>query len=1037
MKSTQRRAALAAARLGVFLLCAAPGIARAQGSGVITGVVTDSSSKAPVEDVVVTLSSPSALGEPFAVTDATGLYRVPQLAPGVYTLRLEKTGFRPYAREGIILRLDQTVRLNVELLPEVLQAEEVLVVVGRAPTIDVGSSHTGLQVTQDVAEALPLISPTAKNGASRSIEALAAMAPQVDADRYGVSINGSSSPENLFIVDGLSVNDPAYGVLGTPLTLDFVKEVNVISGGYLPEYGRSMGGILNVVTKSGGNAFHGSVFGSWAPGALSGEGNEVTGAATSIGTTTRPFNIGNFGAEVGGPILQDKLWFYAGFAPSFTRYSLQRNLYVFQPDGGRQALPGTQTRYFADSRTTQYMGKLTWLVAENHTVSLSVYGTPWRSGGAGHLGVDPQSGAPETQLLNGPIEALGHQYVADSLNVAAKLQSSLFDKKLLLDVTLGVHHQDSAVRASDGSAIGSNTGLSTERPVWLSRSDKYALNDLEDLPDPSLCDPKGTVQPTLCPVSEYNLGGPRGPTWPVGNPLSEATLNRYQAKAVATSLLSGLGHHIVKAGFDLELTQYDRLKGFPAGEQLRDFLPDGSVVLSFRQLGYLTGPDEPVVQQTVQGTTRSLLVGGFLQDSWNILDVVTLNVGLRYDAQTLYAADGRAAMVLGNEWSPRVGLVYDFTQQGRSKLYANYARYYESMTLQMVDRSFPGDHFLNSARLGPGLGGTCDLLDRRARENDCQDPAQRVPLSALGSAGTFDPQQKYLAYGQDTTAVDPAIRPPTLDEIVVGGEYEPMADARVGVAYTQRDLLTAIEDLSITHGNSYFFANPGYGMGKDFPKATRRYQAFTVYLSKRFADEWFAQASYTGSSLYGNYAGLFRAENGQLEPNLTSDFDLPEFLGNREGPLPQDRTHSIKLYGAKQVRLGASTQLTVGGAYLGHSGGPISYMGPYAFYGPNEIFLLPRGSAGRLPWVHSLDAHVGVTHRFGDQLTVTAGVDVFNLFNFQQAVAVDEVFTFDQTSPITDGSSDLSGITNQNPNFGRPTAFQAPRQVRFDLKVGF
>ena len=86
-----------------------------------------------------------------------------------------------------------------------------------------------------------------------------------------MSISGTTSPENSFVIDGLSVNDPGFGILGTPLSVEFIQDVNVITGGYMPEYGRATGGVLNAVTKSGSNEFHGSVFGNWTPGALEGK----------------------------------------------------------------------------------------------------------------------------------------------------------------------------------------------------------------------------------------------------------------------------------------------------------------------------------------------------------------------------------------------------------------------------------------------------------------------------------------------------------------------------------------------------------------------------------------------------------------------------------------------------------------------------------------------------------------------------------------------------------------------------------------------
>ena len=100
-------------------------------------------------------------------------------------------------------------------------------------------------------------------------------APQVSTDVYGLAINGTTSPENVYLVDGLAVNNTAYGTNGSTLTSEFFDEVNVITGGYMPEYGRTTGGAVSGVTKSGGNDFHGAVFGTFTPGVLAGPAREV------------------------------------------------------------------------------------------------------------------------------------------------------------------------------------------------------------------------------------------------------------------------------------------------------------------------------------------------------------------------------------------------------------------------------------------------------------------------------------------------------------------------------------------------------------------------------------------------------------------------------------------------------------------------------------------------------------------------------------------------------------------------------------------
>ncbi len=458
-----------------------------------------------------------------------------------------------------------------------------------------------------------------------------------------------------------------------------------------------------------------------------------------------------------------------------------------------------------------------------------------------------------------------------------------------------------------------------------------------------------------------------------------------------------------------------------------------------------------------EGTSTSLTVGGFVQDSWSILDKVTVNAGVRYDAQTIWGLDGKMGLHLPHQWSPRIGVIYDFTQQGRSKLFANYARFYENIPLDMADLSFPQQQLLSAtynAQCNPS-----DMADL-ASGGDCTLDANR---QTRGSADS--PNQKWASEGGDRVPVDPNIRAQSSDEFVVGGEYEVLL-GRVGLTYTKRYLNDVIEDMSRDDGTTFFLGNPGKGYSTDFPVARRDYDAVNVYYTKAFSNQWLAQVSYTWSSLRGNYSGLFRADTGQLSPNLTRDFDLLSLTVNRDGPLPGDRTHAFKAFGAREFQLGKDMSLNLGGGYRARSGSPLNYLGYHPRRSGSETFILPRGSAGRLPWVHNVDGHLGLNRRLSGNYTLSLTLDVFNVFNFQQVTDVDQTFTFAQVhahragwqargrgelqrggrpgrdcrvylasssleSPITISESDL------NPNFKKPIAYQAPRSIRFGVKLSF
>ncbi|MCP3139579.1 TonB-dependent receptor [Pyxidicoccus xibeiensis] len=1044
--------------------------ALAQGTSVITGTITSADDKKALADAVVTATSPRLQGEQTVVSDASGLYRLPQLPPGTYTLRVEREGYEPFVRSDIVLRLDRTVRVNIQLLPTALGEE--ISIVAQAPTLDVGSSTAGLSVDADFIRNIAVIRPGTKGSASRSFESLAELAPGATEDRYGVSVSGSSSPESQYVVDGLSVNDPSVGTLGTPLSVEFVQEVNVITGGYMPEYGRSTGGVLNVVTKSGSNEFHGSVFTNLAPGFLQRSGTEIRQEGSVISAKGSPWIQGDFGFDLGGPILKDKLWFYVGVAPSFNRIKVDRQLSALEfcdevnpaigctAVGARRRDPttgfgqvnpieGTQTSRFADERSVQYIGKLTYLFNPDHNLSVSVFGTPRSSGGPSRYAFS-DDGDPEvcvglscTGFVQGAYESIATRRSNGVLDIVAKQSSSFFDKKLLVDATLGWHHQTDDTLPSDGSGLLSGQGLSAQSNIaWRRTSNPGPHSIVEFEPVPAgACGSTPAEQSRNCPVTAYSTGGP--------GTISVQELDRVQGKVMGTYLFQALGHHIIKAGFDAERMSFYNNRARTGGTPWQE-CGNGTCFFTLNQYGYLEGPDSPVFLPSKEGTSTSLTMGGFVQDSWSVMDKVTLNVGLRYDVQTIWGLDDQVGLHLPNQWSPRIGAIYDFTQQGRSKLFVNYARFYENVPLDLADLSFPQQQLLSATYTAPA----CNPSNRESLLTECTGPRNR---QRLGST-TEGPNRTWDAQGGDRVPVDPDIRAQSADEIMLGGEYEVLL-GRFGVAYTRRRLNDVIEDMSRDDGNTFFLGNPGKGFSGDFPLARREYDAVNVYYTKAFSGGWLAQASYTWAKLRGNYSGLFRADTGQLSPNLTRDFDLLSLTTNRDGPLPGDRTHSLKAFGAREFQLTRSTSFNVGASYRSRSGTPLNYLGAHPRRSGSETFILARGSAGRLPWVHNIDSHVGLNQKLG-KYTLSASLDVFNLFNFQQHTSVDQTLTFTRVYAIEQGGTpaDLSACldpnnpgckiisttTNQristadiNPNFKRPTAYQAPRSIRLGARVSF
>ncbi|HXU81726.1 MAG TPA: TonB-dependent receptor [Polyangia bacterium] len=1040
----------------VVLALAAPASADQSGAAVLTGTIVDGVDKKPLVDVVVIATSSAVQGQQIVVTDASGYYRIPDLPSGVYSVTFEKEQFRPYTRDAVNLPASATIRVNAVLFSLTATGESV-VVTAEAPTIDVGSSSTGSNITSEFTRRVPLAPPSGKGSAARSFEAVAEVTPGAKADTYGLSVSGASSLENSYQVDGHSVSNPGFGMIGTGLSSEFLKEVNVISGGYLPEYGRTMGGVLNAVTKSGSNEFHGGVFGFFTPGAFQGTGTQVKSAVGTVSSSTPLSFIGDAGLDLGGPIIKDKLWFYGGFDYATTNFKANRSFYRqiadpmapggFQvgPDGNpvKELIPGADESYDAVSRTMQGILKLTYALDSDNRFSLSAYGAPSTSGGAGKFAIDHLQEVPETLVntttpFNGTYSSIAHQINNRPYDVAAKWTTQFLNKRALVDTSLGWHHQEVDVIPSDGSLPGSGQGLAGTPSVSWQRSGPYhPITDFEDnkaLRD--ACGPDGS----LCPVVTYTSGGPATNT----GALELQTFNRYNAGSTITYLFQAMGHHVLKAGLNLEVSQFSHVAAHSGGASLLE-RSDGSRFDELEGYGVLVSPDNPVSLEPRHIRSRSLTEGGFVQDSWAVMDRFTVNLGARYDAQQLYGNSGKLGLTLPNQWSPRVGIIYDPTHEGRAKLYGNYARYYESVPVHLADASLSGTPNIVSTH--PGIdSGTCDV---RMPPYCLTNSGRLIGDANRGNAPStsFSSSQRWGAIGGTAKSIDPALQPSSSDEIVLGGEYEVLENTRAGASYTRRWLNYFIEDLSNDGLQTYFLANPGYGMASDFPQAERNYDALTLYLMKSFSRGWLASGSYTLSYLRGNLGGLFRAQNGELDPNHNADFDSKIYTINASGPLNGDHTHDLKLFGAKDWALGRDHRLSSGAAVRVRSGEPINYWASDSGYGPQINLLLPRGSAGRLPWTGSLDVNLGYRYSLPRQRDLVFTIDVFNLLNFQARTGVDESYTL--TAAQNDPGKPLASAYTQstphrplekadlNPNFLNPTKYQPPRAFRFGLRATF
>src|SRR5262245_16079082 len=280
----------------------------------VFGIITDPSG-AVVPGAQVTIVNKSTGLTREALTDMTGQYRLAGLPTGNYAVRVEKTGFQTQRREGIALTSASEVLISLSLT--VGDQREEVAVIASVTAIDNTTSTVGGLVAEQSLTALPLNGRDVFNAAilEPGVAPTPSSAPSLlSSGKAGqVSINGMRPSWTNVLIDGMDANDPVFGyspagASGLFLGLNESAEVRVLTQTFSAEYGRNGGGVVEVVAKSGGNHFHGSLFELHRDAALN--------AKTYFDLASRPippFVRNQFGASIGGPLVHDRTFFFANY----------------------------------------------------------------------------------------------------------------------------------------------------------------------------------------------------------------------------------------------------------------------------------------------------------------------------------------------------------------------------------------------------------------------------------------------------------------------------------------------------------------------------------------------------------------------------------------------------------------------------------------------------------------------------------------------------------------------------------------------------
>lgn len=914
----------------------------AQTTGSLTGHVRDQSGAA-IPGATVEVRSPSLQGARVAASDSQGAYRFSVLPPGDYTASFSLSGFATETKTGVVVNLGKESALDVTLRASAAQQIEVT---AEAPLLDARSNEVGTSITTRQIENLPT---------GRNYSSVAQITPGVSSDanpenkgQSSITVYGSAGNENGYYIDGLNTTGVEYGFQGKELNFEFVQEVDVKTGGYEAEYGRSTGGIISVITKSGGNDYHGDVFGYTDKDSLQANPKEIV----STGGTTQGFTKDDYGADVGGFIIRDRFWFFGAY--DRVKNTIDNSL----PSGPREG-------QIVSSRSGRSLGafKLTLTVPHDQTLVGSFFQDPRSDTGAINDGSHSLNGDPLTYL--GRQEFGGRDY---GLHYDAVYHSAW-----VLSAQLSRHREQNSVgpEGAEGDII----------------QYRDAGKDF------------------------FQTGG-----------FGLIQQKRFNRKFSGASLSRFLTHHDVKGGLEYEQEEAEVTKRMSGGQQVDVFGNAANPSRPIYRHSYWTSPDATVGNAPVgqlSASPRHKNTTAFLQDRWSILPNLTANIGVRWDRQQIIDAAGTQQINLRKDYAPRLGFSWDPANDHKSRVFGSYGKYYEQIPMDLVIRSFSFERQPRIVNYDP----------KSTSPNPSAESDYGTPSAILG--GFTEPS-------------DPNLKNQYANEILLGAEREVFTNVSFGIKGIYRDYGNVIEDFLCADDGTYCIGNPGRGIMKEIftldysktiaaPRPVRIYRAVQLDATRRFANNWQGMASYIYSRLEGNYDGEFAPfTNVGADPNISAAYDYYDFFTNgsdltritNRGPLSNDRRNQFKFSGTYF----SPFKLSVGVSGFWRSGTPLTRYGYSDAYGRYEFFLTRRGSEGRSPSNYDVDLHLGYPLKAGPA-TVNLLLDVFNLFNAQRPVLLDERWGFEE--------ADNASPTPVNPNYGKAVLRTPPTSARLGVRLSF
>ncbi len=467
------------------------------------------------------------------------------------------------------------------------------------------------------------------------------------------------------------------------------------------------------------------------------------------------------------------------------------------------------------------------------------------------------------------------------------------------------------------------------------------------------------------------------------------------------------------------------------------------------------------------GTFKTKNKAWYVEDRWQVTDNFMAYLGVRNESFENLNSLGGSFIKVDNTWAPRLGFSWDVNGDSSFKVYGNAGRYYipvyANTNVRLAGAELDYREYYTFTGIDPATGAPQGLTQIGTRQ-----------VTSNGSVP--DPR----------TVVDPDISPMYQDEYILGFQAKITDNWLGGIRGIRRELKKGMDDFCGTtafvnwaEDNGYdnfdadslptcLLINPGQDIGTyldlqgdgtltkvkiparyaGLPVATRTYNALEFFFEHPWDGKWFLQGSYTYAKSKGNTEGYVKSDNGQDDAGITQDFDYPGLTDGAFGYLPNDRRHTLKVFGAWQI----ADEWRLGGNILVQSGRPLNCFGVYPGDGPDPESigygaasfycdtegsdfdpadpnyeqgypnkLVRRGTAGRTPWLKQLDLQLAYEPNWAEGLRLQ--VDVINVFNSKGSRSANEVYEADTRAPLN--------------NYKWPTQFQQPRYVRFSVEYNF